>query len=158
MKDDDRRWIGVDLDGTFAYYGPGATPATWTMAWDEIGPPIMPMVKRVQEWLGDGKEVRIVTARVFPFIPGQGNPLKTLLHTKRCLVTGRFFTIEEMIKTIQKYTMAHVGMALTCTCAKDYKMIELWDDRAVQVVPNTGRTLAEEHAAITSALHGKAQG
>jgi hypothetical protein len=26
-------------------------------------------------------------------------------------------------------------------------MIELWDDRAVQVIANTGITLAEEHAA-----------
>jgi hypothetical protein len=33
-------------------------------------------------------------------------------------------------------------------------MIELWDDRAVQMVPNTGRTLAEEHEAELSALKG----
>jgi hypothetical protein len=34
-------------------------------------------------------------------------------------------------------------------------MIEQWDDRAVQVVSNTGRTLADEHAAELSALRGR---
>ena len=27
---------------------------------------------------------------------------------------------------------------LEVTCVKDYGMVELWDDRAVQVVPTTG--------------------
>jgi len=32
----------------------------------------------------------------------------------------------------------HLGLALPVTCVKDMHMIELWDDRAVQVVTNTG--------------------
>jgi len=37
-------------------------------------------------------------------------------------------------------------------------MIELWDDRAVQVIANTGKTLAEAHAAEVEALKGKTYG
>jgi hypothetical protein len=32
----------------------------------------------------------------------------------------------------------HIGVRLPITCTKDYGMVELWDDRAVQVIPNTG--------------------
>ena len=35
-------------------------------------------------------------------------------------------------------------------------MVELWDDRCVQVVANTGRTLADERAAAAEASRGKA--
>ena len=49
-------WIGVDLDGTLAYYeGFKGT--------DHIGVPIKPMVEKVKGWLADGKDVRIFTAR-----------------------------------------------------------------------------------------------
>src|SRR5687767_12144507 len=49
-------WIGVDLDGTLAYYdgwkGPG-----------HIGKPVPAMAKRVRKWLEQGCDVRIFTAR-----------------------------------------------------------------------------------------------
>ena len=50
-------WIGVDLDGTLAYYegyGDGKT----------IGEPIQPMLDRVRLWLVENKKVKIFTARV----------------------------------------------------------------------------------------------
>lgn len=50
-------WIGVDLDGTLAYYD----------GWKgehHIGDPIPEMLDRVKGWLEQGYEVRIVTARV----------------------------------------------------------------------------------------------
>lgn len=50
-------WIGVDLDGTLAFYD------GWKGA-DHIGRPIYPMVERVMDWVGRGIEVRIFTARV----------------------------------------------------------------------------------------------
>jgi hypothetical protein len=34
-------------------------------------------------------------------------------------------------------------------------MIELWDDRAIQVEPNTGRTVFDEFEAEAVALRGK---
>jgi len=50
-------WYGVDLDGSQAKSG------DWQGA-HYIGAPIQPMVDRVKGWLADGREVRIMTARV----------------------------------------------------------------------------------------------
>lgn len=50
-------WIGVDLDGTLAHYD-------YWRGFDHIGEPIPLMADRVKQWLADGIEVRIVTARV----------------------------------------------------------------------------------------------
>lgn len=135
---DKTEWIGVDFDGTLATYD------VW-VPWNEFGKPIMPMVKRVRDWLKKGVTVKIVTARV-SFTGG----------VSVCMVTGVEFTNEMMISAMQDWTDAHCGARLPVQCHKDYRMLELWDDRAVQVIPNTGRTLAEEHEAITVALKGKA--
>lgn len=108
----DGGWIGVDLDGTLARYDGWAGPL-------EIGAPIALMVERVQRWLRDGYEVRIFTARAYPGA----------------------YTVEqhrEAIEAIELWCLEHIGMRLLVTCQKDYGMIELWDDRVVQVTPNTG--------------------
>lgn len=78
-----------------------------------IGAPIEPMVRRVKAWLMDGQDVRIFTARV---------------HDKDVSV----------LRPIQKWCIEHIGVALPVTNAKDFQMIELWDDRAVEVATNTG--------------------
>lgn len=52
-------WVGVDLDATLCYYDKWRGPT-------HIGKPIPAMVSRVEQWLKDGKDVRIVTARVAP--------------------------------------------------------------------------------------------
>ena len=44
-------WIGVDLDGTLAYYDYWRGP-------EHIGEPIPAMLERVQRWLAEGKDVR----------------------------------------------------------------------------------------------------
>jgi hypothetical protein len=49
-------WIGVDLDGTMAHYDE-------FMGDDHVGEPIQPMIERVRQWLDEGKDVRIFTAR-----------------------------------------------------------------------------------------------
>jgi len=51
------QWIGVDLDGTLAYHD-GVFKGE-----DHVGKPIAPMVAKVREWLDEGKDVRIFTAR-----------------------------------------------------------------------------------------------
>ena len=38
----------------------------------------------------------------------------------------------------------HFGVVLPVTNVKDWHMLELWDDRAVQVEPNTGRRVDGE--------------
>jgi hypothetical protein len=51
-------WIGVDLDGTLAYYDKNDYDPL------HIGYPLVPMVRRVKAWIKEGKDVRIFTARV----------------------------------------------------------------------------------------------
>ena len=81
---------------------------------EHIGKPIEAMVLRVRRWLAEGQPVKIFTARV-----ADGDP--------------------EMIKRIQEWCELHIGIALPVTNVKDYGMIALWDDRAVQVILNTGK-------------------
>jgi len=49
-------WIGVDLDGTLAYYDGYRGD-------DHVGHPIKPMVDKVKGWLDEGYDVRLFTAR-----------------------------------------------------------------------------------------------
>ena len=97
-------WIGTDLDGTLAYY------EGWQGA-DHIGAPVPAMKERVRNWLKEGWEVRIVTARASD--PAQ-------------------------IPQVEAWLERHGFPKLKVTNQKDYGMIQLWDDRCVQVIPNTG--------------------
>lgn len=115
-----RGWIGVDLDGTLAeYHG-------WNNG--EIGAPIAPMVARVKRWLAAGRDVRIFTARVGLC----GNYSEA---SKR--VDNQAFADEQRVK-ITEWCVKHLGWALPVTAVKDFECIEIWDDRAVQLIPNTG--------------------
>lgn len=110
-------WIGVDLDGTLARYG----------GWQgelNIGEPIEPMVNRVKTWIAQGKDVRIFTARVTEGIKN---------------IDGSDHNVEAVRNAIQLWCEKHIGKKLPVTNIKDYAMIELWDDRAIQVIANTGR-------------------
>jgi hypothetical protein len=107
------QWIGVDLDGTLAHYDGWKGP-------QHIGPPVRRMARRVREWLAEGKRVKIMTARATP-------NRQTLAE------------YDEVIAAIEAWCLRHLGQVLEITNAKDFGMIELWDDRAVQVIPNTGR-------------------
>jgi TusA-related sulfurtransferase len=55
---EEKPWIGVDFDGTLAYYDgwKGAARA-------QMGEPIPRMMKRMLEWLENGERVKIFTAR-----------------------------------------------------------------------------------------------
>jgi hypothetical protein len=151
-------WIGVDFDGTLAEY------IDWC-GWNTFGKPIPLMVERVKRWIAEGREVRIVTARiglplhieVWDKITGF-ETIQRLSKAKRykCRISGETYSDWNMYCAIQAYTLKHVGEKLQVQCYKDYNMIELWDDRAIQVVANTGRTLAEEYKAELVALQGKA--
>ena len=115
-------WIGVDLDGTLAAIYPGE--------WDgsSIGAPVPAMLDRVKRWLEEGCNVRIMTARV-AVVDWQG-----VAEAAR------------QRKLIEDWCYEHLGYFLEITATKDYTMVALWDDRAVQVEPNTGRRMdgAEE--------------
>jgi hypothetical protein len=107
-------WIGVDLDGTLAVYDGWA-------GLHHIGDPVPAMVNRVKAWLADGWEVRIFTARVSGLTFGQQ---------------------ADTVEFIWKWLDQCCGLPkLQVTNVKDFEMIELWDDRAVSVEPNTGKQI-----------------
>lgn len=106
-------WIAVDFDGTLS---------TYEGNWGITGDPIMPMVNRVKAWLAKGQEVRIFTARV-SFKNDDRNA--------------------EVRNAIEAWCEKHLGQKLAVTCVKDYACIEIWDDKAVRVVKNTGMTEKE---------------
>lgn len=79
----------------------------------ELGEPIPGMREIVHKKLYEGYEVRILTARAA-------------------------FGSEEEIRQIEDWCEVHLGVRLPVTCQKTPGMVELWDDKAVQVVPNSG--------------------
>ncbi len=105
-------WIGIDLDGTLAKTDQSKFSP------DSIGAPVPRMVARVKQMLKDGVDVRIFTARLAAPTAGQRNQARLV---------------------ISEWCTRHLGAALPITATKDYQLIEYWDDRAVQVIPNTGR-------------------
>ncbi len=110
-------WTGVDLDGTLARYdGPSG---------GRIGAPVAPMVRRVKQWLKEGRRVRIFTARVSSDVEPRAR--------------------EEQRAMIERWCLKHLGSVLPVTSEKDYALQELWDDRAVRVVRNTGALFMEKH-------------
>jgi len=56
-KQEARSWIGVDLDGTLAYYDRFST-------YDEVGEPVTAMMALVKKMIANGIRVKIFTARV----------------------------------------------------------------------------------------------
>lgn len=85
--------------------------ATAWQGMGHIGPPVPLMLRRVRLWLEKGLRVKIMTARA-------GDP--------------------EGVAATQAWLQAQGLPALEVTDKKDFGMIELWDDRAIQVVQNTG--------------------
>ena len=97
-----------------------------------IGKPIPNMVKIVKEHLSAGDEVRVFTARM-------------------CRNS------EQVSKAIYDWTLEHIGVGLIATNVKDFEMKLLYDDRAVGVVPNTGRLL-HENSYATGYDYGRLDG
>lgn len=107
--------IAVDLDRTLA---DGSVVDVNNYRSDLIGKPITPMVQRVNAWLAAGRKVVIFTARVHPRY-GLGE-----------------VAIAE--KAIKEWSVEVFGVELEVTCMKDPLFCEIWDDKAVRVVPEMG--------------------
>jgi len=84
-----------------------------------MGEPVPVMLARVKRWLAAGHEVRIFTARA---------------------------SVPEQIPPVEAWCEKYLGRKLPVTNVKDFGMIELWDDRAVQVIPNTGEPADQSRA------------
>lgn len=119
----DKGWIGVDLDGTLAHYD------GWKGI-EHIGEPVPAMLDRVKAWLREGRDVRIFTARV-------SDTGRRDMHARQAR------------QHIEAWCATHIGRVLPVTNVKDYAMIELWDDRAVQVEANTGLAYVHPHGVVT---------
>jgi hydroxymethylpyrimidine pyrophosphatase-like HAD family hydrolase len=115
-----KRRIAVDFDGTLATYN------GWKGV-DHLGEPIPEMVEKVKTALAQGDEVTIFTARVNP---GDGNYKEALEATISLISIGQ-------------WSLKHVGKLLPITCQKSKHWDEFWDDRAKEVIPNTGVFIQE---------------
>jgi len=78
--------------------------------------------------------VRIFTARV----DGGGTASKMGVDPE---IVKKYENVDAITMMIQNWTEEHLGVRLPVTNKKDYGMVELWDDRCVQVIPNTGQLL-----------------
>jgi hypothetical protein len=103
------------LDGTLAHYENWEGPHI-------IGKPIRKMVLNVKRWIKSGKTVKIITARV-----GNQPPKYVSFITEK----------------IQDWLEAQGLPRLQVTSTKDLGMVEMWDDRCIQVVPNSGLSLED---------------
>lgn len=90
---------------------------------EHIGSPIPAMVARVKRWIAAGRTVVILTAR-----PRESYPF------------------------IEAYCAEHVGQKLPVTDRKGAGMARLWDDRAVQVLVNSGEPVSATVAKMLDAL------
>ena len=134
-------WYGFDLDGTLAKYD------GWKGI-DHIGEPVKPMVDLIKKMHEDGKVVKILTARVAPRanIEIRPNPYPTD-HAVYDAVgrdnEERYSDIYRAPKWtacdfIYDWCLRNLGFLPEITHEKDHLMLELYDDRVKQVVPNEG--------------------
>ncbi len=84
---------------------------------DYIGEPIPAMMAKVKKLLADGCTVKIFTARA---------------------------GIEGAVKVVHQWLADHGLPPFEVTDKKDFNMIELWDDRARQVVENKGTIVGQD--------------
>ena len=115
-------WIAVDFDGTLATWG-----CPWPEDYTATGDPIPAMVDRVKQWISEGKDIRIFTARMDCFHPKE-------IHVPAHLVR----------QPIEAWCLKHLGKVLPITNRKDYWCEAIYDDRAYRVEKDTGRVIGEE--------------
>jgi hypothetical protein len=118
-------WIGVDLDGTLAHYDGWKGMA-------HIGAPVEAMFDRVRAWIDEGREVRIFTARVCRQPDGSHRMAR-----------------RHIINWLEANGLPELATEEAITNVKDFAMVELWDDRAVQVEINTGLAYVHPHGRMT---------
>lgn len=111
-----KTWIGFDLDGTLAEYD------GWSGI-EYIGKPVKRMCELAKKLHSEGKIIKIFTARVAP---------------------RKDDTDSSKAKDyIEKWCEENLGFVPPVTYEKDALMETLYDDRAVQIIPNTGIEIEE---------------
>jgi hypothetical protein len=107
-------WIGCDFDATLAKYD------TWRGA-SHTGDPVPLMLRKVKRLLDAGEHVKIFTARVHPQVHPQDGQ-----------------KAEEARRAIERWCRRHLGQTLEVTHEKDRYLVQIYDDKAVGIIPNTG--------------------
>ena len=111
---DGEKWIGFDLDGTLAEYN------GWSGV-ENIGKPVKPMCDIIKKLHSEGIKVKIVTARVAPKDVREGEQ-----------------QADKAREYIKEWCKDNLGFVPEITHEKDALMEKMYDDRAVQVIPNEG--------------------
>ncbi len=120
----DKGWTAFDFDKTIATYD------RWR-GHTHCGQPIWLMIDLMKAKIAAGQKLRILTARV------SGDPQEA----------------KEATVAIQNWLVEHGLPRLPITCIKDYDMIELYDDRAVQVEANTGKIIGYSTRTWATPVH-----
>lgn len=119
--EDEAPYFWVDLNGTLCHHEKGA------LVFDEagnflIGKPINKMVRRVRRWLSEGMEVRIMSGSV-----GLGGDKAASAQ-----------------KAIREWCREHFGRELKVTATITPRCIGIFNDKAHEVIRNTGRLRNEK--------------
>lgn len=128
-----KAWWGFDIDKTIAVDEGGTRGGV-------IGAPIKSLIRRMKYYIRTGRKVNIVTARVHP-----SEPDAAMQHAVVRQFLGENFTPME-------------ALLIDIRCDKDRSMIELFDDRVAQVIPNKGILVREELRRAVEALQEIATG
>lgn len=128
-------WYGFDLDGTLAKYD------GWKGI-DSIGAPVAPMVKLIRQMHDEGKVVKIMTARVAPKEKPEVKP-NPYREGNWCIQEPdvQTWALKDEwtpLEFIQEWCYRVLGFVPEVVYQKDHLMLELYDDRVKQVVPNEG--------------------
>ena len=141
---EDKGWYGFDLDGTLAKYD------GWKGI-DHIGEPVKPMVDLIKRMHAEGKVVKILTARVAPRANAEYKDREKCAPPDYVMEADRSDYVipwaENMYLSLDKWgarefvidwCLKNLGFLPEVTHEKDHLMLELYDDRVKQVVPNKG--------------------
>lgn len=138
-------WHGFDLDGTLAVYD------KWEGI-DHIGEPVAPMVALIKKMHAEGEVVKIVTARVSPRKvpdvkdnPYRGIPIPDYAKVDNAgiglaIPLGAMYALDTWVarEFIIDWCLKNLGFIPEITHEKDHLMLDLYDDRVKQVIPNKG--------------------
>ncbi len=113
LEPDPVSWIGLGLEGGLAKT---VSDGEGKPVPGQLGAPVPQMVERLYDWQSKGLMVKIFT------------PLAST---------------EEGLVRVRDWLIKHGLPELQVTNAKDLHMLELWDARCIQVIPNTGMPVGE---------------
>lgn len=118
LESDPVSWIGLGLEGCLAR---AIYDGEGKPVANQLGAPVPLMVERLYDWQRRGLMVKIVT------------PLAST---------------EEGVVRVRDWLVEHGLPGLPVTNAKDLHMLELWDARCVQVIPNTGVPVGQSRLSV----------